>query len=147
MVLNEHVDEQNELLTPEQMIALEKVDAFAVVIRGDETPLQGLSGRLDWRLCGLITQLKKQNAFQGASGECVLLPFKRKNVHAEVADKVYKLILVGSDTKNISSESISALKKNVKNMGFKNIGVSKSDFGTQISKLKDGEDYSVWIAK
>lgn len=132
-------------LTPEQVIALEKVDAFAVVVRAGETPLQGLSGRLDWRLCGLLTQLKNQGAFKGEAGECVLVPFQRRNVHLDMADKIYKILLIGSETKSVSSESLDALKKNIKTMGFKKIGLSKSDFGTAAAKFADSAPCELWM--
>lgn len=50
------------------------VDALCLFIAEDERPLQGLSGYVDWRLCGALSRLILGGVFSGARGEQLLLP-------------------------------------------------------------------------
>lgn len=49
------------------------VDALALLV-GPERPLQGLSGLVDWRLCGALTRTLQGGLYLGAPGEALLLP-------------------------------------------------------------------------
>ncbi|MFN0063343.1 MAG: M17 family peptidase N-terminal domain-containing protein [Myxococcaceae bacterium] len=49
-------------------------DALLLFIGEDERPLQGLSGMVDWRMCGRLSRLLQENFFQGSAGETLLLP-------------------------------------------------------------------------
>jgi len=40
----------------------------------DDRPLRGGVARVDWRLCGLISQLIQQDRLRGARGEALLMP-------------------------------------------------------------------------
>jgi len=50
------------------------VEVFASCFHEDERPLRGAAGLLDWRLCGRLSQLVRQNKILGTMGEIVLLP-------------------------------------------------------------------------
>jgi len=49
------------------------VDAVAVFV-GPERPLQGLSGYVDWRLCGALSRAIRAGHFGAEPGEALLLP-------------------------------------------------------------------------
>ena len=63
-----------------QDIALESLDALAGVdtlvlfVGSEDRPLPGLAGFVDWRLCGTLSRLLKDEFFSGAEGDAVLLP-------------------------------------------------------------------------
>ena len=40
----------------------------------DERPLRGAAGRVDWRLCGLVTELMETGKLRGKVGEATLVP-------------------------------------------------------------------------
>ncbi|HVP66344.1 MAG TPA: M17 family peptidase N-terminal domain-containing protein [Anaeromyxobacteraceae bacterium] len=50
-----------------------EVEAVAAFV-GEERPLQGLSGLLDWRLCGAISRAILDGTFVPGRGEAMLLP-------------------------------------------------------------------------
>ena len=49
-------------------------DTFVVPIPSNERPLRGHAGRLDWRLCGAISEEILCGNLSGAPHEAVLLP-------------------------------------------------------------------------
>ncbi len=55
---------------------LERLSADVAVagIFGDDRPLRGGAGRLDWRLCGLVSELLLAGEMKGEAGEAVLIP-------------------------------------------------------------------------
>ena len=50
------------------------LDALCLFVAEDERPLQGLSGYVDWRLCGQLSRLLVKGFFLGQPKEKVLLP-------------------------------------------------------------------------
>jgi hypothetical protein len=52
-------------------------DTILVPLPEDERPLRGDAGRVDWRLCGLISELLASGYVSGALGEAALLPGAR----------------------------------------------------------------------
>lgn len=50
-----------------------EVGAFALLI-GEERPLQGLAGLVDWRLAGALTRALSGGLYAAAPGEALLLP-------------------------------------------------------------------------
>ena len=56
--------------------SLEKsaVDLAVVGIFSDEFPLRGGAGRVDWRLCGLVSDQLLAGRIRGSRGEALLIP-------------------------------------------------------------------------
>jgi hypothetical protein len=63
-------------------------DTLVALIPQDERPLRGDAGRVDWRLCGRISEQLSSGYASGAAGETVLLPAGRPL-------RVARLLLVG----------------------------------------------------
>lgn len=40
----------------------------------EDRPLKGVAGRVDWRLCGLVSKMLLDGAFSGKQGEAILVP-------------------------------------------------------------------------
>lgn len=53
---------------------LTSVDALALFVGEDERPLRGLAGYVDWRLCGGLSRVLKDNFFSGKLEDWLLLP-------------------------------------------------------------------------
>ncbi len=55
---------------------LDRIEADLAVagLFSDDRPLRGGAGRVDWRLCGLISELMCAGQLRGERGEAVLLP-------------------------------------------------------------------------
>ncbi len=55
---------------------LERIPADLAVVgaASDERPLRGGAGRVDWRLCALLSELAIEGHLTGAVGEAILLP-------------------------------------------------------------------------
>jgi len=49
-------------------------DLTLVGVTRDERPLRGGAGRVDWRLCGLLSELALEGHLTGDLGEAILLP-------------------------------------------------------------------------
>jgi hypothetical protein len=52
-------------------------DTIVVLVPQDERPLRGDAGRIDWRLCGRISEQLSSGYVSGVAGETVLLPAGR----------------------------------------------------------------------
>ena len=52
-------------------------DTIVALVPQDERPLRGDAGRVDWRLCGRISDQLSSGYVSGAAGETVLLPAGR----------------------------------------------------------------------
>lgn len=50
------------------------VDATCLFVAEDDRPLHGLAGRVDWRLCGMLSRVLGEGRFVGALGDTLLLP-------------------------------------------------------------------------
>ena len=55
---------------------IERVEADVAVVAffGDDRPLRGSAGRVDWRLCGSLSRLLCADRLSGAPGEAALIP-------------------------------------------------------------------------
>jgi hypothetical protein len=51
-----------------------EADLAAVGVFSDERPLRGGVGRVDWRLCGYLSELIAAGHFNGRAGEALLVP-------------------------------------------------------------------------
>jgi len=51
-----------------------RADVAVVPLFAAERPLRGSAGRVDWRLCGRLSQLIAAGRLEGARGEAVLVP-------------------------------------------------------------------------
>lgn len=49
-------------------------DLAVVAVTVDERPFRGGAGRVDWRLCSLLSELALEGHLSGALGEAILLP-------------------------------------------------------------------------
>ena len=50
------------------------VELAVVTFFESDRPLRGEAGRVDWRLCGMLSDLLVRGALRGASGEAALIP-------------------------------------------------------------------------
>jgi hypothetical protein len=53
---------------------LERAEAVCLLVAEDERPLRGAAGYLDWRLCGALSRVLKDNFFTGRPDERLLMP-------------------------------------------------------------------------
>jgi hypothetical protein len=60
----------------ESLDALMDVDAICLFVAEDERPLKGVSGFVDWRLCGALSRVLQGGFFAGAPNDWLLLPSK-----------------------------------------------------------------------
>lgn len=51
-----------------------RADVLVAPLLEQERPLRGAAGRLDWRLCGHLSEMVRREAFDGSEGEVVLVP-------------------------------------------------------------------------
>ncbi len=117
-----------------------EVEGWVATFHENERPLLGLAGRLDWRFHGAISQYLKAGAISGKLGECAYLPVTLPLL----PERTYHLILVGVGasqetpalTGAITGAMAQKLVKNLKSLGVKKLGISKSDFG-DLSALKE----------
>lgn len=58
----------------EGLDALSGVDSLCLFVGEDERPLSGISGYVDWRLCGALSRVLLRGFFTGAEGDTLLLP-------------------------------------------------------------------------
>jgi hypothetical protein len=106
------------------------IDALVATVHENERPLRGLSGLLDWRFNGAISQCLRAGAITGGPGECTFLPVTKNGV-------VYKLILIGAgksaspgERSTVPHESLKLLQKNLQNLKLSSVGISRKDFGS-----------------
>jgi hypothetical protein len=113
-----------------------EVEGWIATFHENERPLLGLAGRLDWRFHGAISQYLKAGAISGKLGECAYLPVALPLL----PERTYHLILVGlgasQETPALNSAMVQRLVKNLKSLGVKKFGISKTDFG-DLSALKE----------
>ena len=58
-------------------LARVRCDCLAASFFSDERPLRGAAGRIDWRLCGQVTEILASGLIAGHAREAVLLPGSR----------------------------------------------------------------------
>jgi len=58
----------------DQPVERVRADLLVAPFFAGERPLRGAAGRLDWRLCGHLSEMLKRNAFDGAEGDLILVP-------------------------------------------------------------------------
>ena len=51
-----------------------EIDLAVACFFEDERPLRGAAGRIDWRLCGLVSEQIEAGRIAGRVGECLLVP-------------------------------------------------------------------------
>ena len=54
--------------------SLERAEAVCLLVAEDERPLRGAAGYLDWRLCGALSRVLKDDFFTGRPDERLLMP-------------------------------------------------------------------------
>jgi hypothetical protein len=119
------------------------IEGWIVTFHENERPLLGLAGRLDWHFHGAISQYLKAGAISGKRGECAYIPV----AFPLLPERTYHLFLVGigsgsdsADAANLGA-SVQKLAKNLKSLGLKKLGISRSDFG-DFAPLKE---LPLWI--
>ncbi|HEY5658955.1 MAG TPA: hypothetical protein VIY27_14295, partial [Myxococcota bacterium] len=60
-------------LAPDSIDRIE-ADVAVVALFRDERPLRGSASRIDWRMCGRLSQLLRDERFAGNPGEAALFP-------------------------------------------------------------------------
>ena len=58
----------------DQPVERVRADLLVAPFFAGERPLRGAAGRLDWRLCGHLSEMLRRNAFDGAEGDLILVP-------------------------------------------------------------------------
>ncbi len=73
-------------LVPAELRALDDLDddVLALSVFSDERPLEGLTGLVDWRLCGGLSRWFLTGFASGALGERILYPLGRRLPHAQL---------------------------------------------------------------
>jgi cytosol aminopeptidase family protein len=68
--------ENGELAIAVETGPIEKaaVELVAVTFFENDRPLRGEAGRVDWRLCGMLSDLLRRGALRGNAGEAALIP-------------------------------------------------------------------------
>jgi len=68
--------ENGELAIAVETGPIEKapVELAVVTFFESDRPLRGEAGRVDWRLCGMLSDLLERGALRGAAGEAALIP-------------------------------------------------------------------------
>jgi hypothetical protein len=74
-------------------------EALAIAFFGDERPLHGAFGLIDWRLCGLISRRIVQKRIDGSFKESTLIP-GRPRLSME------KLFLFGLGSENVFNDNV-----------------------------------------
>lgn len=117
-------------LTADRALFEGKIHGIVATFHENERPLQGLSGLLDWRFEGFISQCIKNGSMSGKLGECVYVPIRRSG------DRLFHLILVGSGhspspgkRNPLPQEAVRPLCQNL--IGLKHLlfGLSRADLG------------------
>jgi hypothetical protein len=58
----------------DQPVERVRADLLVAPFFAGERPLRGAAGRLDWRLCGHLSEMLRRSAFEGAPGDLILVP-------------------------------------------------------------------------
>lgn len=95
-------------LSLETLDTLAEVDTLLVFVGEDERPLQGVSGFLDWRMCGGFSRLLSTGFFSGAAGDSLLIPTAGRVAAGRVV-----ALGVGKRTELTSSGVVEALGRAV----------------------------------
>lgn len=113
----------------DQALINRQIDGLVATLYENEKPLFGLSGFLDWRFHGAISECLRSGVLTGQVGECVYFPVSKNG-------QVYKLILAGAGKSNVPgqrtpppAETLKALTKNLEGLKLTSVGVSRRDFG------------------
>jgi hypothetical protein len=105
------------------------LDGLVCLFFRNERPLGGLSGVLDWRFHGRVSQTLRIGAIQGETGECVYMPFERHG-------RTFHVLLAGagvSESPGVRArpplETLEKIKKNLMSLKIAKFGISRKDFG------------------
>lgn len=108
-----------------------ELQALVVCFYENERPLAGLSGLLDWRFYGEISNYLRAGAMSGATGQCAYLPMTSK-----AQTRTYHLIFMGCGNSSSpgarekpSPETMKVLADNLSKLAIKKVGLSRTDFG------------------
>ncbi len=61
-------------VTLENLDALGDFESLCLFIAEDERPLRGAAGYVDWRMCGALSRVLRENFFGGTVDDALLLP-------------------------------------------------------------------------
>lgn len=131
----------------EQALLERSIEALVALSYEDERPFQGLCGQLDWRFYSQITDYARRGILTGKVGECLYIPAQKQNL-------CYHLLITGAgkssaatDRTPVPKETIEVIKKNIKSMQLKNVGVSMSDFGRNELKFfkEHFKETGLWV--
>lgn len=147
MPVKESSEHQLLEMDPDRALFGGHVSSLVVSCYVNERPLNGLSGLLDWRFHGAISQCIRSGAITGEVGECVYFPVNRHG-------KVYHLILIGAgyapqsgERSPMAEKSLDVLQKNLKSLRLPKLALSRRDFGSlsedALSKAMKG--VPIWI--
>ncbi len=138
--------ERNQTTALHQALFEGKITGLLAVIQENERPLLGLAARLDWRFSGQLSRFAQQGKITGKDGECVYLPIEKSG-------KTYHLLLVGAGpafkpgTRQKPSQALlQVIKKNLKGLSLKGLGVSREDLGGMTdSQIHKELSEDLWI--
>lgn len=106
-----------------------KLQGLVASLYMNERPLQGLAGLIDWHFHGRVSEYIRRGLMTGEAGECAYVPLEK-------GGKTYHLFFVGAGVSDdpgarneLPTESLAAIKNNLKTLKIEKIGISKHDFG------------------
>lgn len=116
-------------------MASRRVEAWVLCLpTSDENPDPTFL-RLDWRFRGAVARALGVGAISRVSGEVSLLPCTRPV--SDSGRETFRILTLGvRDRKNVSSQEIAELVKNIEGLRLKSVGLSASDFGWTAAEAK-----------
>jgi hypothetical protein len=114
---------------PEALLFAGEVEGLILSCFENERPLQGLAGRLDWRLRGMLSHFLKAGSITGKPGECCYVPVRwhEQTFHLFLAGGGH--LEEGNERPALPAESWDRLKKNLSTLKISKLAASSSDLG------------------
>ncbi len=114
---------------PETLLFSGEVQGLILSCFENERPLQGLAGRMDWRLRGMLSQFLRAGSITGKAGECCYVP-------VQWHDRTFHLFLAGGGhleegaaRPELPAASLDKLRGNLASLKVGPLAASKADLG------------------
>lgn len=114
---------------PETLLFNGEVEGLILSCFENERPLQGLAGRLDWRLRGMLSQFIRAGSITGKAGECCYVP-------VQWHDRTFHLFLAGgghleegAPRPELPAASWEKLRTNLTQLKMGRLAASQTDLG------------------
>ena len=116
-------------LDAETLLFTGQVQGLILSCFENERPLQGLAGKLDWRLRGMLSDFLRAGSITGKAGECCYVPVRwhERTLHLFLAGGGY--LTEGMKRPELPPASWEKLKTNLKSLRVGSMAVSIADLG------------------